>query len=728
MGFLSPLLLALAAALAIPVVLHLFQRHQGPRMVFPALRYLRRAEKESARRIKLRQLLLLALRVAAIVLVAFAAARPFVRAGGIGHEPTAAAIVLDNSLSTGLVVGDRRVLDDLKQRALELVAQAAPDDRFWVIRAGSPGDPAVPGDAAAAAERIRTTELSSGAADLDAALARARSLVAAGAEKRAPEIDLVSDLQATGFPRPLPAGGGAPPLVAWVPDRDVPPNAGIAEVEVGGGLAPRAGERSTVDARIVGSRTDSVGLRLTLDGRTSAAAHAAVGATAILPFPAHAPGLATGWVELDPDALRGDDRRYFVVSVQPPPVVALTQPVPFADAALGVLADAGRITRGDVAAADVVLAPGGAAAAGAPPGKTMVVVAPESPLERPATNQRLGAAGVPWRFAAPQLAGEARFDVRDSTDELTRALAGVRIRQLYPLQRQGRAAGDTVLLALSDGSPWAVRGTLPSGGRFILIASPLSSEATTLPTSPAMVPLLDHVSGIWASSAPARSEVAPGDAVALPPGATAVERPDGVRDRVDDGSYRAPDRAGIYRILAGEKPAGAFAVNPPAGESDLTRLSGRRLEALLPDWDVTTPDSPRQWSRAVFRQRLGHEVWRPLLLLLLSILLIEGLVATAGRARPRSEGESGRGGEGATGWAGWRAALTRRVGKRGAAGRGLHSPTPPLSGAEGRGAAGGAVPRSPAHGADGGGAVPRSAGRRQGVGPGLAPDGGPEVG
>ncbi|HEX9108326.1 MAG TPA: BatA domain-containing protein, partial [Longimicrobiales bacterium] len=358
MGFLSPLLLVIAAALAVPVLLHLFQRHQGPRMVFPALRYLRRAEKESARRIKLRQLLLLALRVAAVLLVAMAAARPFVRAGGIGHEPTAAVIVLDNSLSTGLVVGDRRVLDDLKQRALELVAQAAPDDRFWVIRAGSPADPAVPGDASAAAERIRSTELSAGAADMDAAILRARSLLAGGAEKRAPEIDLVSDLQASGFPRPLPAGGSAPPLVAWVPDADVPPNAGIGDVEVGGGLAPRAGERSTVDARIVGSRKDSVGVRLTLDGRTTAAGHAAVGATVILPFPPRVAGLATGWVDLDADALRGDDRRYFAVAVQPPPLVALTAPEPFADAALGVLTDAGRIRRGDAGSADVVLAPG----------------------------------------------------------------------------------------------------------------------------------------------------------------------------------------------------------------------------------------------------------------------------------------------------------------------------------------------------------------------------------
>ena len=39
MGFLQPLLLALGGAAAVPVLLHLLQRHQGPRVVFPALRY-----------------------------------------------------------------------------------------------------------------------------------------------------------------------------------------------------------------------------------------------------------------------------------------------------------------------------------------------------------------------------------------------------------------------------------------------------------------------------------------------------------------------------------------------------------------------------------------------------------------------------------------------------------------------------------------------------------------
>src|SRR5687767_12625173 len=142
MGFLAPAGLFLAAAVAVPIILHLFQRHQGPRLVFPALRYLRRAEREHARRIKFRQLLLLALRVLALILLAVAAARPFFQRGGATHAPSAVVIILDNSASSGAVEGDRRVLDGLKQRAIETLTRAGPDDQFWLLRAGSPWEPA----------------------------------------------------------------------------------------------------------------------------------------------------------------------------------------------------------------------------------------------------------------------------------------------------------------------------------------------------------------------------------------------------------------------------------------------------------------------------------------------------------------------------------------------------------------------------------------------------------
>lgn len=648
MGFLSPLLLALGAAVAVPLILHLLHRHQGPRLVFPALRYLRRAEKENARRIKLRQLLLMALRLAVLVLLVLAAARPFLRRGGAGHEPTAVAIILDNSLSTGLITGEERVLDQLKARALETLARARSDDRFWVIRAGSPWEPAGMADPAVAAQRVRDTEVSAGRADLDDALARARALLAAGAEGRATEIHLLTDLQASALGNATEAaanGAAAIPLLVWGPRGDAPDNAGITQIAIGGGIAPRTGEPTSISVKVSGTAaTDSIPLRLIIADRVTGAAMATPGETALLPFPARSAGLVTGYVELDPDALRGDDRHYFAVEVQRPPAVALTGRPAFLGEALDVLADANRIRHAGAAEADVVVAPAAAGIDVIRRGGTAVVLAPATAVELPAANQRLAAAGIPWRFEAAGKNGEAKLAVAELADEILAPLADVRVREAYELSREGEG-GDQVLLRLSDGRAWAVRGELPQGGRYLVVASPLSTEATTLPTSTALVPLLDRLTGAWAAAAQVHTVISPGSTVALAPEATAVVLPDGSRDDVVAGrEYLVPGRPGVYQILAGERVLDAFAVNPDPAESDLRRLDERGLRAALPGWRAELTGTPSTWADAIYRQRLGREIWRPLVLAALAFLLIEGLVAAAGARRtdpagtPREKG------------------------------------------------------------------------------------------
>src|SRR3989440_597976 len=82
--FIHPLALLGLAAAAIPALLHLLQRRVPPELDFPAVRYLSAAERESARRLKLRHLLLLILRTALIIVIVLAAARPLVRVRGGG--------------------------------------------------------------------------------------------------------------------------------------------------------------------------------------------------------------------------------------------------------------------------------------------------------------------------------------------------------------------------------------------------------------------------------------------------------------------------------------------------------------------------------------------------------------------------------------------------------------------------------------------------------------------
>ncbi|HUO51673.1 MAG TPA: BatA domain-containing protein, partial [Gemmatimonadaceae bacterium] len=85
MAFLSPLWLLAALAAAVPLAIHLLRRRTGAPIDFPAVRWLQRAEREHSRSLRLRNLLLMLLRVGAVLLFALAAAQPMAPLPGAGH-------------------------------------------------------------------------------------------------------------------------------------------------------------------------------------------------------------------------------------------------------------------------------------------------------------------------------------------------------------------------------------------------------------------------------------------------------------------------------------------------------------------------------------------------------------------------------------------------------------------------------------------------------------------
>jgi hypothetical protein len=78
---------SLAALAAVPLLVHLLRRRIGRVVDFPAVRYLARMEQDHSRELKLRNRLLLFLRLLAVIAIALAAARPIARLFGVGHAP-----------------------------------------------------------------------------------------------------------------------------------------------------------------------------------------------------------------------------------------------------------------------------------------------------------------------------------------------------------------------------------------------------------------------------------------------------------------------------------------------------------------------------------------------------------------------------------------------------------------------------------------------------------------
>jgi hypothetical protein len=104
MSFLTPLFLVGLAGLAIPVLLHLIQKERKNVVQFPSLMFLRRIPYQSVRRRRIRNWLLLAMRLAALALIVLAFARPFLRRTEIPARASGArevVILLDRSYSMG---------------------------------------------------------------------------------------------------------------------------------------------------------------------------------------------------------------------------------------------------------------------------------------------------------------------------------------------------------------------------------------------------------------------------------------------------------------------------------------------------------------------------------------------------------------------------------------------------------------------------------------------------
>lgn len=629
MGAINPLFLLAGLAVAVPIFLHLFQRHETRRFSFPALRYLERTEKEHARRIKLRQLLLLLTRVAVLLLLVGAGARLVIAGQGGSHPPTAVVVILDNSLSSGLVVGETRVLDELKALALSAVAESTDEDRFWVIRAGEPWLPAIPGGAPEARAAIQATEASDGSGDLTAALARAAELLRTSdlAER---EIHLLSDMQRTGFSQLGGGPAGDLPVVVWAGDESPTENRALTSVLVGGGLPPLEGQRTALTVRALEGPDDSTrwAVRVVMDGRVRAAGELAAGTEASIALPPTGAGWVVGYADADADALRADDRRYFAYRSRGAPGVAVAgTPGLFLSEAASVLEGSGRIAPSSPATAELLVAPDGVGLETRGETTAALVVPPEDGALLPALNRRLVEAGISWRYVLRESIGEGDLQGTSLPDPLV----GTHVARWYALEPVGDTS-PTRALAEAAGDPWALEGTDASGRRYLLIASPLTADATTLPVSTGMVRFIDWVATEWAGAG-GSGERTVGDHLPAPNGATHVRFPSG-REMEIDGTrtVRGTGEAGAYSFLASDTVVAVMALNPPPSESRLAALERAGVESAI-GAQVSLVSDGDEWARQAYRSRRGPELWWPLLLAAGFLLLAESLVATSGRAR-----------------------------------------------------------------------------------------------
>jgi len=312
LSFLSPLFLAGAAAAAVPIVLHLLKREPEARLKFAAVKLIKQAPVEYTDRRRLRELLLLALRVTALVLLALAFARPFLATGAAVVSTGVTVVALDTSYS--LAAPGR--FERARQLAKEAVAKAPAGDLVGVVTFSDEAEiVAKPGaDRSLATDAIEQASPGFGATRYRTALSAASQHLAG----RHGTVVVVTDLQENGWDAgdhaSVPEGttiqvadvGAMPPNLAVTAVRPLPDRV-VATVHNGGARPRDARVHLRIDNRPAGEAVVSLGANQSADATFAGAPRGASAAVSVD----------------DADGIQADNVRYAVIGGTAKPSVLL---------------------------------------------------------------------------------------------------------------------------------------------------------------------------------------------------------------------------------------------------------------------------------------------------------------------------------------------------------------------------------------------------------------------
>ena len=634
MQFLAPIFLAGLAAIAIPIVLHMVRQHQAPVVPFTSVDMIRAAPVEQRSMRRIRDLLLLALRAAAVALLAFAFARPFFAEAASPAPVTMIAVDISASMS-----GDQRFA---AARALaHQTVDAAPDGHRVGIAAFDHGGRTVllpQSDRGAAHAAIDRLQPGFGATRYAAAIA-----TAADAFGLAPgRIVVITDRQRAGWAGESVARVPEQVEVVWAPidppARNLAVTALAIRAERARATVVNSGRERAAASVVLKARAADGGAEAQLDRRDISVAP---GESQIIEF---APALPTSGDVIaevsDPGGVPADDARYLVMDPEPTRRVLivtsgldedreayyLRHALAGAPGAQKIeVSIAGGTTLRDRLAESLkdvdvvmVLSTRGIERSGPPAirafrdaGGGVVLVA--GPTAEPAVLTEMLQAretrAVPGAAGSEALAlSDARHPVFASLGPLAGSLGSVRVTRAMFLESPQLA----VLARYTSGSPaLAERRRDAAEGRTLVLTTDLSNSWNDLALHPAFVPLVHemtaHVDG----------------------------RPRRAREYVI-GSPDAPaDRPGIAATAG--RNAWRSAVNVDAGESDAAAFLDAEARSR-----IAVDDRAEQKAAAALRERESeHPLWRYAIAAMLAMLLAEGLVA-----RPRAAQVSGQEGSG----------------------------------------------------------------------------------
>jgi len=198
----SAVLFGLFAA-SIPIIIHLLNLRKLKKIEFSTLTFLKELQKNKIRKIKIKQWLLLALRVSIILLLVFAFARPTLEGIAIGGTTsaakTSAVFIIDNTFSMSVVDGNGSYLNQAKETLKDLLNQLQEgDDAVLVLTSDTGNEKKLSNNLSDIHKQAENINISGKKGYLHNAVVKAAKILS-GSNNFNKEIYILSDFQSTGL-------------------------------------------------------------------------------------------------------------------------------------------------------------------------------------------------------------------------------------------------------------------------------------------------------------------------------------------------------------------------------------------------------------------------------------------------------------------------------------------------------------------------------------------------
>ncbi len=694
MIFLNPAVLFGLLAASIPVLIHLLNLRKLKKIEFSTLSFLKELQKNKIRKLKLKQWLLLALRVLIILLVVTAFARPTLKGVALGGTTSAAkttaVFILDDTFSMSAVGSDGSYFNQAKQTIISLLDNLQEGDEAALVLVSDQGNGEIKPtlNLSEFRKQVKDADISFSSGTLNHSIIRAGEILN-NSRNFNKEIYLLSDFQKGRLEQESPLPDLSRLLNDKVKlytfdfsDKDIF-NLGIDEFEVNTRIFEKD---KPVSFKVTVTNyseqpADNAVVSLFIEGKRSAQQSISLSPGESKSINMEAEAKSSGYIdalaELEDDDILQDNKRYtnFFIPDKIPAAIFYDNEadVKFIETALGLSGESGtvklieknlnQISSYDLSQFGVVIVDGSKNISDIDRLRTYVesggglLLAPGGNSSVTDFAKICSVLGLPVPEGTAGNLNETDNAVTFEKVEYdhpifqnifasskSKKLQSPDIYYHYRLSTLGRGIS---IITLTDGSSFLGDYKIGKGRVLLLNTSPVLSWSN-FPLKNIFAPLMLKSVFYLASKDKPENDYFAGQpvTVSLSGGAVPqvrVERPDKTEDLINlekSGSlnyvtYDKTNITGNYKFFSGQKDIAEVAVNADPKESVMKYLTGSDFEKYLDDIHFKGRYIPisqnENPSQIVMQSRFGSELWRIFLIAALITAMVEMAISRSAK-------------------------------------------------------------------------------------------------